>query len=147
VPSLLRTANLALRRIAADSTRENNVPNLKHIRSTNEPGVTMKFEQMMEEIREANLTYMLLAQQMIHEDREAAMFRLGLNADVADILGSLTPAQVLKMASSNMLLCRFRFDDRVIFSMLSGYAKDKERTLPQVHAAILMAGKPAEAVA
>ncbi len=104
----------------------------------------MKFEQMMEEIREANLTYLLLAQQMIREDREAAMFRLGLNGDVADILDSLTPAQVLKMASSNMLLCRFRFDDRVVFSMLSGYAKD--RTMPQVHAAILMAGKQPEAV-
>ncbi len=104
----------------------------------------MKFEQMMEEIRETNLTYLLLAQQMIREDREAAMFRLGLNGDVADILDTLTPAQVLKMASSNMLLCRFRFDDRVIFSMLSGYAKD--RAMPQVHAAILMAGKQPEAV-
>ncbi|KAB2845085.1 MAG: flagellar transcriptional regulator FlhD, partial [Burkholderiales bacterium] len=89
----------------------------------------MKFEQMMEEIREANLTYLLLAQQMLRDDREAAMFRLGLDGDVADIMAGLSPAQVVKMASSNMLLCRFRFDDRVIFSMLSGYAKD--RALPQ----------------
>ncbi len=49
------------------------------------------------------------------------------------------------MASSNMLLCRFRFDDRLIAEILSNHNRD--RALAQSHAAILLAGSPAEVVA
>ena len=94
----------------------------------------------IEEIKEANLTYLMLAQQMLRDDKEAAMFRLGIGGDLAGILDSLTPAQVLKMASSNMLLFRFRFDDRLILGMLNGYSRDK--TMASSHAAILMSGEP-----
>jgi flagellar transcriptional activator FlhD len=49
------------------------------------------------------------------------------------------------MAASNMLLCRFRFDDRLIAEMLS--TDSREQSVSKSHVAILMAGKPAEAVA
>ena len=49
------------------------------------------------------------------------------------------------MAASNMLLCRFRFDDRLIAEMLT--SDNREQAVIKSHAAILMAGKPAEAVA
>jgi flagellar transcriptional activator FlhD len=48
------------------------------------------------------------------------------------------------MAASNMLLCRFRFDDRLIADMLSNDTRDQSVT--KSHVAILMAGKPAEAI-
>ncbi len=44
------------------------------------------------EIRELNLAYLMLAQQMIREDRDAAMFRLGVSEEVADMIESLSPA-------------------------------------------------------
>ena len=111
----------------------------------------MGINEMMEQIRETNLNYILLAQQMLRDDKDAAMFRLGINKELADILESLTPNQVLKMAGLNMLLCRFRLDDSVILSMLSGYSKDKggvskDKTMAQSHAAILMAAQPAVGV-
>jgi flagellar transcriptional activator FlhD len=105
----------------------------------------MDANQMPEEIKEINLSYMLLAQQMVREDKVAAMYRLGIGQDVADIVENLTSGQLLKMAASNMLLCRFRFDDRLIAEMLTSHSRD--RAVSQSHAAILMAGQPAYAIA
>ena len=104
----------------------------------------MEANQILDEIREINLSYMLLAKQMIREDKVSAMYRLGINQDVAEILDKLSSTQIIKMAASNMLLCRFRFDDRLIAEMLSNDNRDQAVT--RSHAMILMAGKPAEAV-
>ena len=41
----------------------------------------MNGADLMSEIRELNLGYLLLAQQMIKADRAAAMFRLGISAE------------------------------------------------------------------
>jgi len=104
----------------------------------------METNQLLDEIRDINLSYLLLAKQMLRDDRVSAMYRLGINQDIADILDKLNSAQLIKMAASNMLLCRFRFDDRLIADMLSNDNRDQSVT--KSHAAILMAGKPAEAV-
>lgn len=105
----------------------------------------MKLSQLQEEIKEANLSYLLLAQQMIHEDKASAVFRLGVSEEMADMIARLTPAQLLKMAASNMLLCRFRFDERLLLNMITDYNKDRMHF--QQHAAIMLAGQPVEALA
>ena len=105
----------------------------------------MDAEQMMAEIKEANLTYMMLAQQMLRADKTAAIYRLGISQDVAGIIESLTPGRILKLAASHMLLCRFRFDDRLIVGLLTGHGKN--RPMSQSHAAILMAGQPVAGLA
>lgn len=102
----------------------------------------MKTTQLQENIRDINLNYLMLAQQMIKEDRPAAIFRLGISQDLVDILTGLTPAQIIKMASSNMLLCRFRFDENLLLNMLTDYSND--RLMSQAHAAILMSAQPVE---
>lgn len=102
----------------------------------------MENAQLLNEIRETNLTYLLLAQRMIKEDQPAAMFRLGIGKDVAELIEGLTPAQLLKIAAGNMLLCRFRFDNRILGDMLGGYVKDK--IMAASHAAVLMAGQTSE---
>ena len=101
----------------------------------------MKTEQMMNEIRDANLSYLMLAQSMVKEDRDTAIYRLGVSDDVADILERLSPAQVVRMAASNLLLFRFRFDDSLIVDMLSDYGNGK--LMAGTHAAMLMAAQPA----
>ena len=106
----------------------------------------METKQLLDEIREINLGYLLLAQQLLREDKVAAMYRLGINQDVAEIIEKLTTSQLLKMASSNSLLCRFRFNDALIAELLSGNNRDDNSAVSQSHAAILMAGQPAEAV-
>ncbi len=105
----------------------------------------MKMDEMLDEMRDVNLNYLMLAQNMIQHDKPTAVFRLGISQDVADLIEALTPAQILKLAGSGMLVSRFRFDDGVVLNMLTSYTKD--RTLAQSHAAILMAGQTMEAFA
>ncbi|NDU85902.1 MAG: flagellar transcriptional regulator FlhD [Ferrovum sp.] len=100
--------------------------------------------QLHEEIKDANLSYLMLAQNMINQDMAAALFRLGINAEMADLIATLTPAQLIKMAASNMLVCRFRFDENLLLNMITDHSKD--RLMAQPHAAILMAGQPAESL-
>lgn len=105
----------------------------------------MSKEKLFDEIRDANLGYLLLAQALIREDRDAAVYRLGVSEELAELLGALSPAQLMKMASSTTLLCRLRYDDRLILDMLAGHTRDKPMT--RTHAAILGASRPVESLA
>jgi len=98
---------------------------------------TVKTEQLLDEIRDANLSYLVLAQHLIRQDRAEALFRLGISEEVADVLESLSTAQILKIAAANLLMCRFRFDDAVVWNLLRSHTK--ERGIAGAHAAILMA--------
>ena len=104
----------------------------------------MDTSDMMAEIRDANLSYLMLAQQMIRSDKATAIFRLGISDEIADLIQGLSNAQILKLSSTNMMLTRFRFDDVAILGMLTNYNKDKG--LAQSHAAILMACQPIEQI-
>lgn len=108
----------------------------------------MKNEQLLAEIREANMTYLMLAQNIIRMDRSEALFRLGMSEDAAELIASLSPAQILKIASSNMLLCRFRVDDDIVWNLLTnhGVSKVDNDATTRLHASILMAGRFTEAM-
>jgi flagellar transcriptional activator FlhD len=92
-------------------------------------------------IREINLSYIMLAQRLLREDRAVGMFRLGLSGAIADILANLTLAQVVKLAASDQLLCFFRFNDHVMLGALTQPSKRSD--VAPTHAAIIMAGLPA----
>lgn len=102
----------------------------------------MNTMQLQEGIRDINLTYLMLAQQMIKSDKATAVFRLGLSQDLTDVISNLTPPQIIKMAAANMLLCRFRFDENLLLNLVNDYSKD--RMMSQAHAAILMSAQPVE---
>jgi len=67
-----------------------------------------------------------------------------VSEEVADLIEQLTTAQVLRVASSNMLMCRFRFDDEVVWNLLTSHSKDK--AVSGMHAAIIMSGKATSTV-
>lgn len=98
----------------------------------------------LSEIRDVNLSYLMIAQQMIRHDRAEAIFRLGISGEIADLLGSMSNAQVLKMASCNVMLSRFRFNDTTILSTL---VSDKAtNTSAPLHASIIMAAQAPETI-
>lgn len=68
-------------------------------------------QETLESIREINLSYFMLAQQMLRDDRAVGMFRLGLSAQIAHILSELTLAQIVRLASTDQLLCAFRLSN------------------------------------
>lgn len=107
-------------------------------------------EQLLADIREANLTYLMLAQQLIRADLAEAVFRLGLSEESAELIAALSPAQVMKLSSTNTLLCRFRADDNMVWGLLtSSHAPQRasNETTQRLHANILMAGRLAEVAA
>lgn len=102
----------------------------------------MQTATLLDDIREQNLSYLLLAQRMLREDYATALFRLGLTGENADLLLSLSPRQLVKLGNTNLLLCQWRVDDRQVLSVLdddSPYAN-----LQQMHTAILVASNASE---
>ena len=106
----------------------------------------MNADQILAEIRETNLSYLMLAQSLIRTDREQALFRLGVSEETATLIGTLSPAQMLKIASTNTLLCRFRMDDDLVWGLLTSSHKSAANdTTSRLHASILLAGRHQEA--
>jgi flagellar transcriptional activator FlhD len=95
------------------------------------------------EIRDVNLAYLLLAQRLVREDRATAMIRLGLSREMAELVANLSLSQVMKLAASSFLLCRFRLGDHPGLSALT--EERKELPLKQAHASILLSGQQLEA--
>ena len=98
----------------------------------------------MSSIRDTNLAYLILAQQMVRQDRAMAIYRLGISIELADLIDTLSPAQIVRLASSNLMLVRLRFDE-TIAGLLSNLSKD--RSLIQAHASILFVAQPCEPMA
>ena len=106
----------------------------------------MNTDQILAEIREANLSYLMLAQTLIRTDLEQALYRLGLTEDSAGMIAALTPAQMMKIASGNTLLCRMRCDDDLVWGLLTSHGKSAaNESVSRLHASILIAGRHQEA--
>jgi flagellar transcriptional activator FlhD len=93
---------------------------------------------MTKEIADLNLTYMLLAQKLLRADKAAAMLRLGISNEMADLLVSMSLAETLKLAASNFVLCAFRLDEiPIVQNVMRG---ERQSSLQQAHLSILLAG-------
>jgi flagellar transcriptional activator FlhD len=98
--------------------------------------------EVLETIREINLSYLLLAKHLLNDDYAEGLFKLGISAQLADILHTLTPAQTIKLAQAGDLVCDFRFNDAAMLTALASTEKGLDATA--THAAILLAAQPAK---
>jgi flagellar transcriptional activator FlhD len=76
----------------------------------------------LEDIQDLNLSYLLLAQNLLRKDREIAIFRLKLSE---------------QMARVNQLICRPVFEETERLSKVLGNAR--ELGMVEIHSALLMA--------
>mgnify|MGYP001330830881 CR=1 FL=1 len=91
-------------------------------------------EKLLEEVREVNLAYLVLAQHMIRADKAQALYRLGINEEIAQVIDQLSPAQLM----------RFRFDDDRVWTLLTSHSKATAggtAAVAGLHANIVMAGQ------
>jgi flagellar transcriptional activator FlhD len=79
----------------------------------------MNSDGTLDSIREMNLSYLSLAQRLLREDRAMGMARLSLSSWLADILATLSLAQIVKLAAASHVLCAFRFRDHTVLSALT----------------------------
>lgn len=108
----------------------------------------MTDEQLTSEIKDANLSYLMLAQTLIRRDKASAMFRLGIPEESADLINTLSPSQIIKVSMSPMLLCRFRVDEEIVWSLLTNHSSGRvnNNDTSKLHASILMSSRFEEAI-
>ncbi len=102
---------------------------------------TMDNNSVIDEIHELNLTYLLLAQRLLNEDRDSAKFRLKIDDEMADLLQELNARQLTRLSRVNQLLCHFGHDSAEQLRQLT--QNPREQGLAQFHASLLMASRPA----
>ncbi|MRS16201.1 flagellar transcriptional regulator FlhD [Enterobacteriaceae bacterium RIT691] len=96
----------------------------------------MHTSELLKHIYDINLSYLLLAQRLISQDKASAMFRLGINDEMATTLGELTLPQMVKIAETNQLVCQFRFDSHQTITRLTQESRVDD--LQQIHTGILL---------
>jgi Flagellar transcriptional activator (FlhD). len=96
----------------------------------------MHTSELLKHIYDINLSYLLLAQRLIGQDKASAMFRLGINEEMATTLGELTLPQMVKLAETNQLVCQFRFASHQTITQLTQDSRVDD--LQQIHTGILL---------
>lgn len=96
----------------------------------------MSVAGLLKHIHDINLSYLLLAQKLISQDKASAMFRLGIGEEMAFVLGGLTLPQIMKLAETNQLVCQFRFDNHQTINQLTQDSRVDD--LQHIHTGILL---------
>lgn len=96
----------------------------------------MHTSELLKHIYDINLSYLLLAQRLISQDKPSAMFRLGVNEEMANMLVELTLPQMVKLAETNQVICQFRFDNHQTITRLTQESRVDD--LQQIHTGILL---------
>ncbi|MFM0281994.1 flagellar transcriptional regulator FlhD [Paraburkholderia sediminicola] len=85
--------------------------NLRDQNMDRHAGTMMKEKSdILDAIAEFNLSYLLLAQRMLLDDRERGKSMLGVSDAMASRICSLTPAEIEVLADSSELVCQLRAD-------------------------------------
>lgn len=93
-------------------------------------------EEYLESIHNINLSYLILAQQLIREDSVLAGFRLGLPEETIDIIKDLKLSQLIKLSTTSQLICRLRLDNDSVIDCLT--RDSRIDALQQIHTGILL---------
>ena len=96
----------------------------------------MHTSELLKHIYDINLSYLLLAQRLILQDKASAMFRLGIDEEIATTLEALTLPQMVKLAETNQLVCHFRFDNHQTITRLTQDSRVDD--LQQIHTGIML---------
>lgn len=99
----------------------------------------MQTNPHVDEIRELNLAYLLLAQRLLGADRAEAMFRLKIDEEMAELLASLDARQLARLANTNQLLCHFGGESADQLRQVADNPRDQG--LGHFHASLLMASR------
>lgn len=96
----------------------------------------MGTSELLKHVYDVNLSYLLLAQRLISDEKASAMFRLGIDEAMADTLTQLTLPQMVKLAETNQLICQFRFKESQSIECLTKASRVDD--LQQIHTGILL---------
>lgn len=81
----------------------------------------MTTDQILAEIKEANLAFLLLSRQLLLADFAGATAQLGLTESSALKVRDMTMAQIRTIANTNTLMHRFDMLDEHVFGLLTSH--------------------------
>ncbi|MEI9600430.1 flagellar transcriptional regulator FlhD [Moellerella wisconsensis] len=96
----------------------------------------MNTAELLKQIYDMNLSYLLLAQQVIKDEKSSAMFRLGVSDTMAATLSNLSLSQLIKLAETNQFICQLRFASNELIEKLTKDSRVDD--LQQIHTGILL---------
>jgi flagellar transcriptional activator FlhD len=97
---------------------------------------TQAQNEQVQNINDLNLAYLMLAQSLIKQDSNAASFRLGLTDSLMEMLKNLSAFQLMKLASTNQLICQLRISSEAVIDCLT---KDSRiDALQRLHTGIIL---------
>ncbi|HEY1057455.1 flagellar transcriptional regulator FlhD [Limnobacter humi] len=99
-------------------------------------------ERMLNELRELNLNFLMLAQRMLNDNKVTAKAQLGLPDGVADTLMDMSTTDLMRLASTSLSLCTLRFDHEKLWALANDQSTDPRLTA--LHASILGFRHPVE---
>lgn len=96
----------------------------------------ISYEDRLQSIYVLNLSYLLLAQRLIHQDRYAASFSLGMSDELIDIIQDLPLPQLIRLASIDRLICQLRIDDEAVLNSVT--KSSRLEALQGMHTGIIL---------
>ncbi|MBT0729467.1 flagellar transcriptional regulator FlhD [Rosenbergiella nectarea] len=97
----------------------------------------MDNSDVVKQIYGINLSYLLLAQRMLKEDKYAAFYRLGMEESLAEKIMELSLHELVKLAETNQLICKLRFEKTEVIEKLTQDSRVDD--LQQIHTGIMLA--------
>lgn len=94
------------------------------------------YDERLQSIYVLNLSYLLLAQRLINQDRFSAGFCLGIDNDLIDILRDLSLPQLIQIASTDRIICRLRIDDEAVLHSITRHSRLE--ALQGIHTGIIL---------
>ena len=102
---------------------------------------TQANENLLRDIRDANINYLVLVQRMLNDDYSTGLFRSGLSHEVGQRLRNMSMSQIQALANMNSMICSFRLNDAALLNALS--KDDMGGVLQQTRTTIALAQMPA----
>ncbi len=90
----------------------------------------------LKSIHHLNLSTLLLSQRMLEKDKYAAMYRLGIDEETADVLSNLNAPQMLVLSETNQLIFQLRFQNADMVKKLT--EESRVGDIKQMHTGILL---------
>lgn len=97
----------------------------------------MSENRIIAELQELNLSYLMLVQKLIAEDRDTAMFRLKIDRDLADLIEGLSAKELTLLARQPHSLLKPSLGPVEQLQAVLGNKRDTG--MQQTHLAMLMA--------
>lgn len=99
-------------------------------------------KSLLEEVQELNMTFLMLAQRLIAEDRFAAIARMNITDEQCKVLENLSASDIISLSKHNQFL--FSFDlhgDEIERSLSTGRGSNPMTKSAHLSIALLNKGK------